>query len=392
MPAKLLCHKYFKNSLSTFNKARMKTLMSCADALISSNKLTLTEIGRHLSGRSHVKHKIKRVDRFLKNEQLHNEQIAIYQSIAQPLIEHLPYLAIAVDWSGCCGHQYHLLRASLLVDGRSLVLYNMVVEQRDLENAATHELFLSQLHQIIGHHPRIYIVTDGGFLTPWYSKVRSLGWHMIGRLRGSMKCQLENDLSWSTLKQLRSGATATPKPLGQARLTQHSPTACDAHLHLYHGAPKGRQGNSRFTKDTKMYRNLAKEPWLLATSDKTLSSQQVVSLYGKRMQIEQNFRDDKSQQYGFSWRLSKTTGVNRISVLCLIACLASVALWLIGYEAERRNWQVKFQANTVKTRRVLSFLTLAKQVNKHFGRRITLNYIKKSWKSFISGYNEYATI
>lgn len=101
------------------------------------------------------------------------------------------------------------------------------------------------------------------------------------------------------------------------------------------------------------------------------------------MQIEQNFRDDKSMKYGFSWRFSKSTGVNRMSILCLIASLASIALWFVGYEAERRNWHTKFQANTIKNRRVLSFLTLAKQVIKHFKSRITLNYIEKSLKYFI---------
>ncbi len=383
MPESLLCHKYFKNALSSFNNARMKTLMNCSDALISGNKLTLTEIGRNLSGAAQVKHKIKRVDRFLKNKYLYNDRVAVYHALAQPIISPLPTLAIAVDWSGCCGHEYHLLRASLLVDGRSIVIYNMVVEEAQLDTQETNNLFLDELKKVIGNHPSVYIVTDGGFLTPWYSKVRSLGWHMIGRLRGTMKCKLENQSQWQTLKQLRMGANDIPQPLGKSRLTQHSPTACDAFLHLYYGKNKGRHGNSRFTKDTKMYQNLAKEPWLLATSDEKLTSQQVVNLYSKRMQIEQNFRDDKSMKYGFSWRFSKSTGVNRMSILCLIASLASIALWFVGYEAERRNWHTKFQANTIKNRRVLSFLTLAKQVIKHFKSRITLNYIEKSLKYFI---------
>lgn len=384
----LLCHKYFENTLSSFNNARMKTLMSCSDSLISGNKLTLTEIGRNLSGTPNVKHKIKRVDRFLKNTHLFNERIAIYQALAQPILSALPTLAIAVDWSGCCGHEYHLLRASLLVEGRSIVIYNKVVEQKQLDTQETNNLFLDELKKVIGPHPHVCILTDGGFLTPWYSKVRSLGWHMLGRLRGTMKCKLSNQSQWQTLNQLRVGANDIPQSLGQSRLTQHSPTACDAYLHLYHSKNKGRKGNSLFTKDTKMYKNLAKEPWLLATSDDRLTSQKAVDLYSKRMQIEQNFRDDKSMRYGFSWRFSKSTGVIRMSILCLIASLASIALWFIGYEAERRNWHNKFQANTIKTRRVLSFLTLAKQVIKHLKRRITLNYIEKSFKYFILNYQK----
>ena len=129
MPELSLCHKYFQESLSSFNNARMKTLMNCSNTLISGSKLTLTEIGRNLKGSAHVKHKIKRVDRFLSNTHLYNEKVAIYHALAHPIISSLPMLAIAVDWSGACGHEYHLLRASLLVDGRAIVVYNMVVEQ-----------------------------------------------------------------------------------------------------------------------------------------------------------------------------------------------------------------------------------------------------------------------
>ncbi|MET6758300.1 IS4 family transposase [Pseudoalteromonas sp. NCIMB_1079] len=390
MPETSVCHKYFKHALAPFNNARVKTLLSCSNALISGNKLTLTEIGRNLSGAVDVKHKIKRVDRFLKNTHLYNERVAIYEALAHPIIDSLPMLAIAVDWSGACGHDYHLLRASLLVDGRSIVIYNMIVEQKDFDSPATNSLFLDEFYEVLGRHPSVYIVTDGGFLTPWYSKVRELGWHMIGRLRGSMKCKLAMQSQWHTLKQLRAGASDIPKALGQARLTQSSPAACDAFLHVYHGKNKGRKGKSRFTKDTKMYQNLAKEPWLLATSDNTMTSKRVVGLYSKRMQIEQNFRDDKSLRYGFSWRFSKSTGINRIGILCLIATIASTALWFIGCEAEKRKWHIKFQANSVKNRRVLSFLTLAKQVIKLCKRRITQSYIEKSLKNFILNYEKEA--
>ena len=105
--------------------------MSCSDALISGNKLTLTEIGRNLSGAAHVKHKIKRVDRFLKNTHLLNERVAI-----------------AVDWSGACGHEYHLLQASLLVDRCSIVIYNMIVEQKHLDTQETNNLFLDELQKV----------------------------------------------------------------------------------------------------------------------------------------------------------------------------------------------------------------------------------------------------
>ena len=87
-----------------------------------------------------------------------------------------------------------------------------------------------------------------------------------------------------------------------------------------------------------------------------------VTYYSKRMQIEQNFRDDKSQRYGFSWHHSQTQNSERISILCLIACIATLVLWVIGFASERKGINQKYQANTTKSKRVLSFLTLTKNM------------------------------
>ena len=103
-----------------------------------------------MSGSAHVKHKIKRVDLFLNNEHLLNERTAIYQALTQPITSTLPTLAIAIVWSGTCGHEYHLLRVSLLVNGRSIVLLNMVIEQKDLDTQETNNLFLDELKEVIG--------------------------------------------------------------------------------------------------------------------------------------------------------------------------------------------------------------------------------------------------
>ncbi|MDG0803832.1 IS4 family transposase, partial [Pectobacterium polaris] len=52
----------------------------------------------------------------------------------------------------------------------------------------------------------------------------------------------------------------------------------------------------------------------------------------------------------------------RISVLCLIATLYSIIMWLTGYYLERKGINRWFQANSEKSRRVLSYLTLSENV------------------------------
>lgn len=87
-----------------------------------------------------------------------------------------------------------------------------------------------------------------------------------------------------------------------------------------------------------------------------------MKLYSRRMQIEQNFRDEKSERFGFGLRASRSRRGERFLVLSLLVTLASIVLWLLGYHFENKGFHLKYQANSLKTRRVLSFLTLAENV------------------------------
>jgi hypothetical protein len=95
-----------------------------------------------------------------------------------------------------------------------------------------------------------------------------------------------------------------------------------------------------------------------------LKAKKAIKIYKKRMQIEQNFRDDKNGRWGFGWRFSRTKNHERYAVLLLIAYIAALILWLIGRAAESKCLHKDFQANTSK-KRTLSYLTLGRQVLKH---------------------------
>lgn len=90
-----------------------------------------------------------------------------------------------------------------------------------------------------------------------------------------------------------------------------------------------------------------------------------MKLYSRRMQIEQNFKDEKNPRWGFGLRLGASHSVERVTVLSLIATLASIIMWLNGFSLESRGIHHKYQANTVKYRRVISLLKLAENVFRH---------------------------
>ena len=116
------------------------------------------------------------------------------------------------------------------------------------------------------------------------------------------------------------------------------------------------------------------EGWLLVSSlsDEKIKAMQVVALYGKRMQIEEGFRDLKSSQYGLSFENAYSKQPGRIEILLLIGMLVSWVAWLTGWCAEKKNLHRQFQISSYRDRRVLSFFYLGCQViRKRFNIPIT---------------------
>jgi len=100
MPAYQVCQNFFRDALAPFHNYRQKALLDATIALINGASLTLTSIGRYLSGTAQVKNKIKRVDRLLGNESLHHDIPLIFSNIISMLTGRLSLCVIAVDWSG----------------------------------------------------------------------------------------------------------------------------------------------------------------------------------------------------------------------------------------------------------------------------------------------------
>jgi hypothetical protein len=118
-------------------------------------------------------------------------------------------------------------------------------------------------------------------------------------------------------------------------------------------------------------------PWLIVTSlDNTYANtQQILNLYKTRMQIEEGFRDIKNSRWGLSFNEARCTTTYRYENLLLVAHLATLAVWMIGKIAELKHWHRHYQANTVKTEKVLSTFFLGLEVIK----RNTDNFIKQDF-------------
>lgn len=387
-------HNFVGKSLveSGIRKTKINAITDMAEALLNQSSLTLTSLGRHLSGEANVKHKIKRIDRWLGNISLCSQLPDIYKALFQPLMRQRKSLEILVDWSGCCNWTEVCLRASLVYQGRSITIYQEVHSTKVQQKHSVHKNFLKNLQAIIPQDCKVLIITDRGFTRRWFNEVTKIGWDFLGRCAGFCHYQLIGEESWQPIKSLYELSSNRTKFIGKAKVGKTLSEKLQASLYLYKGKPKKRKAQRTrnkplYTNLNEIYSKINKIPWVLVTSlsgGRKIASQ-VRKKYATRMQIEQNFRDDKNERWGFGLQLSRTTSTCRLSILLLIASIASYILLLIGVLGETLNLHRLFQANTVKDRRVLSFLTLGKQIIRHMTGRIKMNVLLQAFDDIADG-------
>jgi len=374
-----LLHTYLEKSCPEIHKQRLSSLMRATKSLLNQGKLTLTSLGRHMTGSGFVKHKIKAIDRLLGNMTLQTEAIEIYRALACKAIGSLTKIHIIVDWSPCASHTHQLLRASLVFRDRSITLYEEVHLEAYLGHRKIHKQFLKQLKYIIPLHcVQVLVITDAGFRTDWFQQVLDIDWDFEGRVRANMKYSADNGLNWQACTSLYEIASNCASYINTVLLSKKNKLPCA--MYLYQEDNTQQEITNTIILKGKMeiaHRKSHSDPWLLVTSlsHKKLKATKVVKNYKRRMKIEHEFRDTKDPKWGLGFNYTRTRNMHRLAILLLIGIVAMFMLWLIGLAAEHKKIHYSYQANTIKTHRVLSLIFLALQVLLHDSDAISIRDI-----------------
>jgi len=368
MHATQVINTHLKKMCQAIHKKRMRTLMVMVEACIVSKKLSVTGLGRAIKNIVFEKHNIKRADRLMGNGHLNQERGLLYRMMAKWMIGKQMHPVILVDWSDLSSDRaFHLLRASLPVGGRALTLFDEVHPQKKLGNGVIEKRFLSHLQTILPKGCCPIIITDAGYRTPWFNAVQALGWDFVGRVSGNMMLSTQSKADWVRAKTVFKTATIRPRYLGFIDLVKSNPLAC--HAYLVRKKKRGRIKKTvygqrcRMSSSEKMAQR-QRTPWLIVTSLKggAAITKRMINLYKTRMQIEEGFRDIKNSRWGFSLDEARVSTASRYENLLLVGVLATFAVWLTGMVAELKNIHRQYQANTVKTRNVLSTFYLGCRV------------------------------
>lgn len=289
MHALTILHRIFSASLPEIHSKRLASLLAAVEAVVSGSRLTLSDLGRGLSGSVSAKHNIKRIDRLLGNSALHAEIPRLYEALVRQCLEGISMPLIVIDWSDLTSdRQWQLLRASVAIEGRSMTLYEQVHPQSRATSPRVHQAFLKKLATMLPTGCVPILITDAGFRSAWFSLVNRMGWYWIGRIRNRDMVSPANDDTWVGCKTLYPLATAKAKSLGEYSYVRNHPVPC--RLVLIKRIEKGRHKKSKLGKRVHSSRSqknarAQREPWLLAASTHLnhLSAQAIVAVYAQRM-------------------------------------------------------------------------------------------------------------
>lgn len=368
MHATQVLNTHLHTMCQDIHKVRWKALMSTVAALIQGKKLSVTGLGRSMRGKPYEKHQIKKADRLIGNAYLHQERTSIYGALAKWFIGDCHQPLIHVDWSDLTpDRKFYWLRATIPVGGRALPVYEESHQQNNYANPQVQKQFLEKLKTLLPANCCPIIVTDSGFRTPWFRSVQSMGWDFVGRVGGQTMVSAQGEASWVRTEAIFATATGYARYQGYIDLVRNKPLAC--HAYLLKKKKQGRSKNNKFgqrSTSAQSEKNAHRErtPWLIVTSlsGGTKITKRVMNIYKTRMQIEEAFRDMKNSRWGFSLCEARCTTTNRYENLMLVGTLAMFAVWLMGKVAELKQWQYRYQANTTKTRKILSTFFLGCQI------------------------------
>lgn len=88
-----ILHRILSTSFPEIHTKRLASLLAAVEAVVTGSRLTLSDIGRGLSGPVAVKHNIKRIDRLLGNGSLHTEIPRLYEALARQCLDGITHAA-----------------------------------------------------------------------------------------------------------------------------------------------------------------------------------------------------------------------------------------------------------------------------------------------------------
>jgi len=299
--------------------SQAKTLSSLVPAAMKVTRASLAELGRTLASQNGIttKHCIKRVDRFIGNHRI--EPTEAMRGIVQWLAKPRRHLLVSMDWVDV--RHFHCLLLAARLHGRAIPLLWAVYRYEDFYRSQNNLEYglLHLFRTMVPKSTKVVILADRGF----------------GRAEMARECQ-----------KLDFGYIIRFEP--KAYIRAHGFTGSLAFLPIRDGQQTilhnvlYRKQNPVTQHIAVVWRSGESKPWFLMTNLERIRAKQLSIIFGKRMSIEEYFRDAKNKRNGFALRLTMIKSSERLSRFLLILALAYILLVTVGLYArghfQPRQW------------------------------------------------------
>lgn len=307
-----------------FRKWDVDNIGLMAESLLISGVVGIAAIGRELKVSTTPKHAIKRVDRFLSNRKV--PLLKMLTAYILWVIGPRQRIGVCCDWTKI--REWPVLVASLVYRGRSIPLLWAVMDKNKLNRSwnAFENGFFALLSRLIPRQIEVIILLDRGFKR--VSLLRHLehcGLHYVIRSGGNTGIKHSHYEGAMEDLILKKGSLID---LPQALI---------------------RKFQSHSARVVAVWENGQQEPWILVT-DLFDPAREVIRWYGKRFQIEEMFRDQKSHRFGWALGGLRIHQTDRLECLLLMIAFAQFIALMMGALARHLKYDRQFQSNTRRYR------------------------------------------
>lgn len=330
-PSRILA--WITSNVEGMRRSRAKTLAAIVSAALLMKGVGVLALGRAMAGDVAAKHCIKRVWRFLRNEDIEVE--ALWAALFQFLRPASGRTLILVDWTDLAPFQQ--LVFSLPRDGRALPFLCLTIRKGTCERerkgamVEAEKRALDLLARICPPELTPILIADRAFGHPrWLADIQKRGWHFVQRLSHIHQVCVEQHMG--TLKELgiRRGRRARDWGWGTMDEQEFGPIRL-----------------------VTVFERKAEEAWYLVTSLDVEAPAEIIRLYKRRMWTEAMFRDLKNRDWGLGLDHVRLSQAQRHERHFCILALAYVLLCAFGAAAETLDIARQLKANT-RTDRVMN--------------------------------------
>lgn len=316
---------WLEEHVKSMRRSRRKTLAAVVAAAMRMKGVGVLALGRAMAGAVGAKHCIKRVWRFLRNDDVETETIS--RALLKVLAPSRGRIVVLADWTDL--EPFQQLVFALPRDGRSLPFLSVTIRKDAGEGVivAAERAGLAALARICPPGREVVVVADRGFgHGRWLRDVQNWGGSFVQRIPGYVSLDTGAYGGQAANFPVRRGDP--PKDHGPCLLTDRDPLP----VRLV----------TTFAAD-------AKEAWLLVTNLKD-SAAEIVRLYQRRMWIEAAFRDLKNRNWGLGLDVTRLSAPERHDRLFSVLALAYAFLCAFGAAAESLGIDALLKANTAPER------------------------------------------